>query len=272
MRYLAMLAILVLAGCASQTADFSKTTHHYDIEYAQALLLDIYQPESAKPLPMIIFIHGGGWSEGGKEMCRDEINASLVTGRGYAFACIDYRLSGEAKFPAQMQDAKSALAWLKAHAKEYNIDPDRIGVWGNSAGGHLAALLGTESEVQAVADWFGPVDFIQVENVSQGEPYYAYTYAATNLLGGPIRDNHALAMEANPITHISANDPPFLIIHGYGDNTVPIAQSRSLYEALRAKGVEAEFLPVEGKGHGFPIPGPEFDKTMGFFDENLKSH
>ena len=245
-----------------------------DLAYSNqsaAQKLDLYIPKSSRPLSTIIYIHGGGWRAGTKDGCL----ARGATAYGFAVACIDYRLSGEAIFPAQIEDVKAATAWLRAHSDEYGLDPGRFGAWGDSAGGHLAALLGTsgenESRVQAVADWFGPVDFTEVENRStENQPFREYYGAAGALLGGPIRENHALAAEANPITYITPGDPPFLIIHGTADGTVPVDQSRELAAALEDAGVGVTYIEVEGGGHGFQPEQPYFTKTMEFFAEKLE--
>ncbi len=260
-----------------------------NIEYAKvngkSLLLDLYLPQSDTPSPLIIFVHGGAWARGSKDTCPGE----MLAGHGFAAACIDYRLSGEAMFPAQIYDVKAATRWLRANAGEYGIDPGRFGAWGISAGGHLAALLGTSggipelegnegvtnqsSRVQAVCDYSGPIDFIAVENNTPGD-FYTYTTDAANLLGGPISRNHGIATMASPLTYITAEDPPFLIIHGDMDKVVPYNQSVVFYNALVASGVDATFIPAEGKGHDIvpddPGSSTEVSDTVEFFERTLK--
>ncbi|MHC4799639.1 MAG: alpha/beta hydrolase fold domain-containing protein, partial [Planctomycetota bacterium] len=208
--------------------------------------------------------------------------------QGYAVASINYRLSQVAKYPAQIHDCKAAIRWLRANAKKYNLNPHRIGVWGSSAGGHLVALLGTtgdvkklegdlgnlkySSRVQAVCDWFGPTDFLQGD--ANALPNSKYKHSApdspwSQLIGAPIleenRDKIALA---NPITFVSKDDPPFLIMHGDKDNTVPFHQSVLLNQALKKAGVDVTFHPVKGAGHGFkghhviPIIAKFFEKHL----------
>ncbi len=259
-----------------------------NIEYAQvngkSLLLDIYLPNNkTNNSPLIIFIHGGGWMQGNKENCP----GNAIAQRKYVVACINYRLSGISKFPAQIHDVKAAIRWLRANANIYNIDPNRIGVFGDSAGGHLAALAGTSGglwfgdnpklseysdRVQAVAEWFGPVDMIAVENITKtGADYYEYYRAATQLIGGPIIQNHDKANAANPVIYITPEDPPFLIIHGTSDNIVPTEQSKIFYYELQKSGVYAELI-INNGGHGYQLDesGAEFRKTMDFFDSQLK--
>jgi dipeptidyl aminopeptidase/acylaminoacyl peptidase len=182
--------------------------------------LDLYLPAlAAKPLPLIVWIHGSGWRNGGKD---GNILPLRMTRRGYAVASLDYRLSGEAKFPAQIEDSKAAIRWLRAHAKDYHLDPIRFGAWGSSAGGHLVALLGTRggvtafdagahldesSAVQAVWDYFGPTGFLRMGGQHDGADS-----PESFLLGGPIQQHRDKATQANPITYVSKDDPPFLIV------------------------------------------------------------
>ena len=251
--------------------------------------LDLYVPEkTAGALPLIIWIHGGGWAAGSKEGC-PPLGAGY-TQRGYAVASIDYRLSGDAIFPAQIEDCKAAVRWLRAHAQEYNLDPKHFAAWGSSAGGHLVALLGTSdhtkefdvgehldqsSRVQAVCDYFGPTDLLQMD--SHALPDARLKHDAPNspesqLIGGPIQERKVEAARANPITYITKGAPPFLIVHGDKDLLVPHHQSELLYEALKAAGVQVRFHTLEGAGHGDGFGGKELETLVsGFFDRHLKS-
>jgi acetyl esterase/lipase len=246
------------------------------------LLLDLYLPQRAPgPLPLILWVHGGAWRSGNKE----NSPAIRQAGRGYAVASINYRLSQEALFPAQIEDCKAAVRWLRANASQYNLDPDRIGAWGSSAGGHLVALLGASggvknlegnlgnlkysSRVQAVVDFFGPTDFLQIGKFPSRIAHDAPDSPESQLLGGPAQQNPDKARRANPITYISKDDPPFLIMHGDQDQSVPLNQSELLSEALKKAGVEVTFQVVPGAGHGFG--GPQVNATVdAFFDKHLK--
>jgi acetyl esterase/lipase len=246
--------------------------------------LDLYLPREGKNLPLIIRIHGGAWLGGSKEMewPNDYVHF------GYAVARINYRLSQHAIFPAQIEDCKAAVRYLRANAQKYNIDPNRIGVWGESAGGHLVALLGTtgdvkefdvgenlsvSSRVQAVADYFGPTDLLQMEAHKLPNTMQHNTADApeAKLIGGPVQDNPEKAAKANPITYVTKDDPPFLIVHGDKDPLVPHHQSEILEEALKKAGVPVTFYTVKGGGHGgFRDPNvPRLTKE--FFDKNLKN-
>jgi len=196
---------------------------------------------------------------------------------------INYRLSQHAIFPAQIEDCKAAVRWLRVHAPEHGIDPDRIGVWGASAGGHLVALLGTtgnvkefdrgkdsavSSRVQAVCDWFGPTDFTQMSKCPGDMDHDAPDSPESQLVGGSVQENKAQARRANPITYVSKDDPPFLIMHGDKDPLVPLNQSELLADALKKAGVEVTFHVVKGAGHGFG--GREnFELVRNFFARHL---
>jgi acetyl esterase/lipase len=262
-----------------------------NIEYARVdgktLLLDLYLPSaSATERPVIVWVHGGGWASGDKG---DGGHAARLTERGYAVASINYRLSWEDRFPAQIEDCKAAIRWLRANGLRYNIDSNLIGVWGSSAGGHLAALLGTSSgvrelegnlgnqdqssRVQAVIDWYGPADLLKMQAeslqcsiVDHNSPLSPESL----LLGCPMPLCPDRARRASPVTYASADDPPFLIMHGTNDCLVPPLQSRDLQEALNRVGVEATLKFIEGAGHG----GDEFEtaENRKLVDDFLDRH
>jgi len=261
-----------------------------DVEYARAggkaLLLDLYVPEEApeKALPLVVWIHGGGWRAGSKNRCP----AISFAADGYVVASVDYRLSHEATFPAQIFDCKAAIRWLRAHAAEYHVDPNHIGVWGGSAGGHLVALLGTSgdvealegdlghpeqsSRVQAVCDWFGPTDFLTMRQQAlerRRRQDAARPSAELQLIGGTIDERRGLAVLASPVTYVSEDDPPFLIAHGDSDPVVPVQQSQLFHDALKKAGVDSELLVLEGQGHGFRSREP-FQAAVAFFERTLK--
>lgn len=259
-----------------------------DLEYipggGERNRLDLYLPgNTTNALPVIVWVHGGAWRAGSKENCP----ARRFVERGYAVASINYRLSQHAIFPAQIEDCKAAIRWLRARATEYQLDPDRFAAWGSSAGGHLVALLGTtgdtnlfdkgenldqSSRVQAVVDWFGPTDFTQMSNVSLTNAPFDHDAANSPeslLIGGAVQENKDKAAIANPITYVSKADPPFLIMHGNRDNLVPYQQSELLRDALQKAGVPVTLKIIEGAGHG--LGGPEVNRAVeGFLDAQLK--
>lgn len=284
------------SGRVRQAAFVADVKVERDIVYAQVgsrkLLLDLYLPSKrTAPLPVIMWVHGGGWRGGSKGSGGQ---ALPMLKKGYAVVDIGYRLSGEAIFPAQAEDCRAAVRWVRANAAQYGLDPDRIGAWGSSAGGHLVAFLGTadnvtefdteanrqySSRVQAVCDWFGPTDFLQMDEHSlEGSRlvHNAPNSPESLLVGGPIQQEpyRSLARKANPITYVTKDDPPFLIMHGDRDMSVPLHQSRLLYEALQKAGVDARLHIVRGAGHGLrggeQSPEKLLEIVAEFFDEHLK--
>jgi acetyl esterase/lipase len=226
--------------------------------------LDLYWLKSEKKQPLLILIHGGAFMMGDK----GQENVTPFLAAGYAVASLNYRLSGDALFPAQIEDCKAAVRWLRAQAGKYNLDPERFGVWGASAGGHLAAMVGltaagktfetgenreVSSGVQAVADYFGPTDFLQMDThrLPSGQVHDLANSPESKLVGGPIQENKEKVAKANPITYVTAKAPPFFIAHGDMDPLVPYHQSQLLEAALKQAGVPVQFYPVKGGGHGF---------------------
>ena len=234
--------------------------------YAQVgkkeVVLDLFFPKASdsKPRPVAVSLHGGGWTYGAKWNGTGWLAAPELLKRGYVFVSINYRLAPRHKFPAQIEDAKCAIRFLRAHAAEYNLDPDRIAAVGGSAGGHLAALLGTTtssagfegsggwtneaSRVQAVVDMFGPADL-----------HYGVEHKeAWSLLVGTVfgsNPSEEILRRASPVNYVSSDDPPFLLLHGERDSLVPLVQSELMEAALRKAGVPVEFIIVKHAGHCF---------------------
>jgi acetyl esterase/lipase len=260
----------------------------YEHVNGRAVRLDLYSPRNASSrLPVIIWLHGGGWSKGRKEGRSPAV--SLVDD-GYAVASVDYRLTDVASFPAQIEDCKAAVRWLRANSSKYNLDPDRIGVWGFSSGGHLAALLGTSGEVkelegngdnmsyssrvQAVCVVSGPGDLLQLYRDATGpsgaEMNPKVKPGLEALIGVPVEENKTKAMAASPISYVSKDDPPFLIIQGENDPTVPVSLTQSFFAALKGAGVDVTLEIATGRGHG--VGGPKFQPMIKeFFDKHLRS-
>jgi len=258
-----------------------------NIEYAKAgdisLQINVYKPKEAsdQPRPCIVWIHGGGWQNGDKSSGLSRL-ARYVAGGQFVGASVGYRLTDKATFPAQIHDCKAAIRHLRANAAKYGINPDKIGVWGSSAGGHLVALLGTSgdakeiegdlgttgvsSRVACVVDFCGPSDFLAFGRDApgmnrSGQPVF-------KLLGGPTVEKEELARQASPVTYVTQDDPPFLVVHGTDDRTVPFNQGERLHAALKEAGVDTTFIPIEGGGHG--IGGEEIEsRVRTFFDKHL---
>ncbi|MDF1514817.1 MAG: alpha/beta hydrolase [Anaerolineae bacterium] len=238
-----------------------------DIVYGQGgdseLLLDLYLPRNpVRAVPIILYIHGGGWIELDKNWCPYPMR---FLEKEFAVASINYRLSDEAPFPAQLHDCKAAVRWLRDNADTYGLDADHIGAWGDSAGGHLAALLGltaqrpelegnggnpgVSSEVQAVCDWFGPSHLAALVDKPVDSEMIDIKAIVAQLIGGPTRLNPDKLKQASPITYVSSEAAPFLIMHGDIDRIVPVSQSVLLYEALWLAGSEVRLHVVHGSGH-----------------------
>lgn len=218
-----------------------------DLTYAgesQSQKLDLYMTPSVGPRPAVLFIHGGGWR--GRDKAEFPWYCAMLAQYGYVTASVNYRLSDEAKYPAQIEDVQEAVRWLRRNAATYGINPHQIGVVGGSAGGHLAALLGgmedEGSRVQAVVACFAPVDL-----VDNGDP----TSAERQLMGVAHNENPQLWNNASASTHISPNDPPVLLIHGDQDETVPLFVSERYHDRLKRGGVQTQFFVVRGAAHAF---------------------
>ena len=245
-----------------------------EIDFAQPagfrpLSLDLRTPAAAGA-PLVVFLHGGGWLRGSRKMFTPGIGDAQSFGRivaaGFAVASCEYRLSGEALFPAQLDDVAAALAWLHAHGAEYGVDASRLVLWGVSAGATLAALTGLgRDDVRGVVDWFGPADLIALAEHDTGEPP-AETREA-RWLGAPVAEIPDAALRASPITQVHAGSPPFHLSHGTADEHVPFEQSASFARTLRAAGVDVEFHPVDGGKHfwqGLDDTDPVFDRAIDF--------
>ena len=265
-------------------------TVHRDVAYVvnghARQKLDLYLPAQGELRPLVVWIHGGAFRMGSKEGNDHDHVPYDVLAQGYALASINYRLSQHALFPAQIEECKAAVRWLRAHAAEYQLDPARFASWGPSAGGHLAAMLGTtghvaefevgahldvSSRVQCVVDYFGPTDFLQMDTqrLPDGMVHDPADSPESELVGGPIQQHPAKVVRANPITYVSHDTPPFLIVHGDHDPLVPYGQSLLLVEALKNAGVDVTFYTVAGAGHGqFTDPAvPEL--TLAFLVKHL---
>lgn len=241
--------------------------------------------EGADRHPLIVWIGGGAWKA--STPFRHIPCLSYFARNGYVVASIDYRVSGMDYFPAQIQDVKAAVRYLRLHAAEYGIDPEKIAVMGDSAGGHLSALAGTSGdretfgtpdypevscEVQAVVDLYGPSDFLQMPGADEPEKGFLWQMPESLLLGGHVAGMRELAQKASPITYINENTPPFLLLHGTDDSVVSVKQSEILYEALVNGGVEADLYELEGANHATPhFVQPEVQKLiLEFLDRRLK--
>jgi acetyl esterase/lipase len=238
-------------------------------------IVDVYVPAKPGPHPLILYIHGGGWMGGHTRHSGALANfpnvLAALAAEGFVVASLEYRLSGEAAFPAQLQDSNAALRFLRAHAGEYHIDPKRVGVWGGSAGGHLTALTATTCRnttldpaagedgcVQAAVTWYGVFDFAGMTAAPDGNS------AGKRLLGCAETCPDDKIRSVSPVSYIDSQDPPFLLIHGEEDKVVPVAQSRIGEVALRKAGVSVESIYIAGVDHSFigATPAATRDATL----------
>jgi acetyl esterase/lipase len=270
-----LYAVALLAPSVFLAADTTGAKRHavdirQDIVYAKPgereLMTDLHMPQGVKRPPLILFIHGGGWKNGNRKRCK----LAWVAKHGYAIASIDYRLSQEAIFPAQIHDCKGALRWLRANQDQHGYDASKVVVARTSAGGHLAAMMATSgdvkelegntggnpdqsSRVQGALDYYGPTDFI-LRSYHQPSKTDDPKGSVLQLLGGPVRENPEIARLASPSVHVSEDDPPLLILHGQNDKTVYLRQSEHLKWLYDMNRLDATLHIESDKGHGWSKP------------------
>lgn len=278
------LLSLVFCGCASRLP--SNIGAVRNIEYArvdgQSLQLDIYRQRNVTgKLPVVIWVHGGSWNSGSKDFCP----IAYMAEQHEAIVSIDYRLSEVAPFPAQLYDCKGAIRWLRANAATYNLDADHIGIFGASAGGHLALLLADtpdnsklegnvggnlnfSSRVQCVCAFYPPTDLDRL--VSDPKLRVDTNVEVATLIGGTVAANLDKARAASPLTYVNKDCAPVFLMHGGADTRVPPEQSIIFYNALRQAGVEAQLEIVPKKGHGIIAPPRVATEIYQFYDKYLK--
>ena len=279
---LVIFALVFVAGCVPRLPDSVKQDRN--IEYAKvgtnSLLLDIYSPKQpVGKLPIVLWIHGGSWKLGSKDPCP----IGFMATQNLAIVSMNYRLSGVAPYPAQIFDCKGAVRWLRANADKYGLDADHVGVFGASAGGHLAALLGTtagvkdlegdvggnlnySSRVQVVCAFYPPTDLDKL--VTKESLRTDPTTDVGRFLGGALNDKLDVAALANPVRYASNDSAPFYILHGASDKLVPVSQSQLLYDALKKAGVEVHLAIVPG-GHGIIAPPNRAMEIYKFFQAHM---
>lgn len=291
-----LCALLALSFSAERVAVADDSIIVEDnITYGRAgdteLKLDLARPQGDGPFPAIVFIHGGGWSGGNRQGYRGQIQEAAR--RGYVAATISYRLmkfdqakkettTADPIFPAQIHDAKAAIRWVRANAQRYHVDPNRIGVTGGSAGGHLSLLVGLtdpssglegnsgnpdqSSRVQAVVNVFGPTDMAACWEKS------SVAWIFRLFMGGTPAEAAGCYQAASPVTYVSKDNPPVLTLHGDQDALVPIEQATTLDEKMKAVGASHTLIVFQGQGHGFKGEDGKkaWDATWEFFDRHLK--
>ncbi len=269
-RFFCAGALLFISGCAAYGPPRAGEKIYRNVTVSGqpggARRMDLYVPKSPRPAPVVVWIFGGSWKFGWKGY---HLSLRDLPQHGIALACIDYRLSDEAKYPAQLNDCRAEVDWLRANGARYGIDGSRLALSGESAGAHLAALLGLlegKSRIKAVCAMYPPTDLL-----SLGRKYSSPKgpSAIERLLGGPIEQKLRLARDASPVDHVTAQAPPFLIFHGLDDTLVPPAQSEKLDRLLRKSGVESHLVLVPRKGHWFLLSDAEFRDALHFFERHF---
>lgn len=274
--------MLALAGPLLAAIPLGET-HEYARPEEIPLTLDLYLPAGAEEdTPVVVFVHGGGWKNGDKTVGQKKVG--WLTEHGFAVASIDFRQTDIAGWPAQINDCYAAVRWLRENGDRLGLATDRIAAAGTSSGGHLVALMGTRpypnsestsSRVQAVLDWFGPADLLTMPPNNIGKGRTAEDVANSNgakLLRATVRTVPDLAKDASALYQASADDAPFLIMHGDADEGVPVDQSERLHAALVAAGAESELMIFPGAGHG----GKAFEtkearaKVVTFLNQHLR--
>jgi len=280
------LAIVALLLVVTAWRSESEIVIERDLAYGKVadteLNLDLAMPKTgAGPFPAVVFLHGEGWRAGNRQQMNHFIEG--MARLGYVGVTVEYRLVPTALFPAQVEDCKAAVRWLRANAKKYRIRPDRIGVVGFSAGGHLASMLGVtrkedgfegvggnpeqSSRVQAVVSFFGPTDFS-----ARDWPKDLEDEVIAPFLGGTFADKADSYKRASPVNYVTVDAPPFLFLHGTDDKLIPIDQSRRLSEKLKTVGVPTQMVALEGEGHGFTDANNQksMQRMLDFLSEHLK--
>lgn len=291
MRGAFVIAVLFFVCCGSASAEMLRNVP-YCTNSGVVLKLDLYLPDTKpeEPAPLAVFVHGGGWQKGSKAggVWLNSVRAELNK-RGYVVASVDYRLAPKYKWPLFMNDVKCSIRFLRANAKQYDINPKHIGAWGTSAGGHLVAMLGTadkkaklegefypteSSSVQAVVDMFGPSDIPLLVSERQHVKRAKIVFGADLETNG--LTNMALLEQASPITYVTKKSAPTLIIHGERDELVHPNQAEVFFDKLKAAGVPARLIMVKNGTHGLATPNidPSRDELVqtiaDFFDSYLK--
>jgi acetyl esterase/lipase len=265
-RIFAALFLSVLPW-VSQADDSHPLTILRDIEYARvgehALKLDLHLPRGKAKSPLIVWVHGGAWRSGSKS----GMPLGKLVGDGHPIASVDYRLSTEARFPAQIHDIKAAVRFLRGHGREWKLPSKKIVIAGDSAGAHLAALVGVSnghpdlegvvgtdrsqsSDVQGVISFYGAADLTTILSQSTPHGLNVRVPALELLLGGPPTNVLALAHLASPVFHVDRDDPPLLLLHGDQDPQMPINQSHELHGAYQKVKAPVQFEVVHGAAHG----------------------
>jgi acetyl esterase/lipase len=290
---------LAYINCFSQQYSKSWKDLNYACDSTKYHMLDIYLPAVEKSVyPVVVVIYGSAWFGNSLKGSDLKTLGKALLDAGFAIVTPNHRASIDEKFPAQINDVKAVVRFIRANAEKYRFDTSFIGITGSSSGGHLAALMGTSrfvkqhtfgsatadiegnvglyanysSSVDAVVDWFGPTNFLAMDSCGSNMAHNLADSPESSLIGGPIQENPDKCALANPITYVDANDPPFLIFHGDKDPLVPYCESEMLYKALQDAKVPSQYFLVSNAQHGPGLFEEKYFKMMVdfFMKESVK--
>lgn len=296
MKHLIYLLISALPVLAAPPAAPDGVVIESDVTYlapGRKEKLDLYQPSVRNDggrFPAVVIIHGGGWVGGDKAANREFVTGTTLAKAGYVCASIEYWKGAKDRWPTNLQDCKNAVRWLRVNADRLHIDPERIGVIGGSAGGHLALMLaytagrgeldpqplypGVSDRVSACVNMYGIANLATRQGTDKNGAPNGIAEGKTQLFPESLADAPEKWKQASPVSHIGKGCPPTLILHGTADTTVDRDQSKELAKALKTAGVESKLIMVEGANHAWPLKTAQFDYTgevTAFFDRHLKA-
>jgi acetyl esterase/lipase len=279
-----LLAMGALSLGPFRSVTAAESTVDRDVLYGEPggtpIRMDIYRPEGRGPHPAVILVHGGGWIGGSK--AGHQATGMMLARHGYVACAIDYRLAPQFPYPAAFDDCQRAVRWVRAHARQYDVDPKRVGALGDSAGGHLVGLMGVRktrdnsdpalarfsSRPDAVVAWYGAFELVRMWDIEQAHR------PLTDWLGGGPQGREAVYAETSPVTGVPRTAPPFLLLHGNADRVNPEEQSHLMHAALRRKGVESTLVIIDGAGHGWAPESAQGRQaeaaTLAFLDTHLR--
>jgi acetyl esterase/lipase len=289
----------LLINCSGQQYSKKWADLNYADDGMNYHLLDIYLPEISKETyPVVILIYGSAWLSNNSKGIDISTVGNALLNAGYAVVTPNHRASSDSIFPAQIQDIKAVIRFVRANCDNYQLDTSFIGITGSSSGGHLSALAGTSgyvnqftvdsitmdiegnvgnytsfsSEVDAVCDWFGPTDFLKMDSCRSSMVHNVSDSPESKLIGGAIQNNKSKCALANPITYVDSTDPPFLILHGDKDPLVPYCESDLLYKALQSANVDSKYILVPDAQHGPGLLIDEYFTIMVDFFNEVSNH
>ena len=265
-----LVAVLVPLGLGAANAQAgARVIEHRDVAYGSDVALDVFQPDQTDgPVPAVLLVHGGGWRSGDKDSWADEAR-SLVAGTGWVAVTVDYDLDAAEPYVTQPDDVRRAIEWVRANAAGLGVDPDRIGLLGSSAGGHLSMLVATTTGgVRAVVSWAGPSDLPRLATAAGADPLVRDLAVRYN--GAALDDAPTRWIDGSPVAHVDPADPPMLLVHAAGDPVVLVDQLDAMRDALVDNGVEVDTLVFPGRAHASELKERAWGRSVGFLRDHLE--